>query len=139
MHSAEQQPGLRPDWNGRLFRAPGKPEQYLIDSGYRRWISDGRVVERLFVTVNEEENGEVLAVPEGSPVPSDAALVKAMETGAVYLIDMDPRPDHGTERVRRRISPDALSRYHLREPNDPAIPFAPGSVLEEIRSGPELN
>jgi hypothetical protein len=126
-------------WNGRHVRLPGSADHYVIDYGYRRRVPDARVAERLFPGLTIEDDGETRELPEGSPLPDVAALVKARETGRVYLIDVDPRPGRGTQRVRREVAgPETAKKYRLRDLGDPSIPVAPQSVLGDIRLGPAV-
>lgn len=96
----------RPDLNGLRVKFPNRPEIYLIDRGYRRWVPNPMTYNNLF----RDWNGIVVdidinEIPLAVQISSGAILVRADGTAPVYLVDQ------GTKRWI--TSPAIMDKYYF--------------------------
>jgi hypothetical protein len=96
----------RPDLNGLRVKLPGRPEIYLVDQGYRRWIPNPTTFNNLFRNWNGiVEEISITSIPQGQNISSGAILARAYGTAPVYLVDQG---------LKRWItSPAAMDRYNF--------------------------
>jgi hypothetical protein len=96
----------RPDLNGLRVKLPNRPEIYLIDRGYRRWIPNPATYNNLF----RDWNGivtdiSITDIPLSTQITSGAVLARGDGTAPVYLIDNG---------VKRWVtSPAAMDKYYF--------------------------
>jgi hypothetical protein len=96
----------RTDLNGLRVKLPNRPEIYLVDRGYRRWIPNPFTYNNLF----RDWNGIVVDInitdiSLGASFTSGAVLVRPDGSAPVYLVDNG---------VKRWItSPAAMDKYHF--------------------------
>jgi hypothetical protein len=103
---AEFMTAPRPDLNGLRVKLPNRPEVYLTDRGYRRWIPNAMTYGNLFrdwtgivVDINIDE------ISLGPSITSGAVLVRPDGAAPVYLVDNNAK--------RWVVSPAAMDKYHF--------------------------
>ncbi|SNS54933.1 hypothetical protein SAMN04488107_2970 [Geodermatophilus saharensis] len=120
---------VRPDLNGWRVKMPDRPEIYLVDQGYRRWIPNPATYNNLFRDWNGiREFIDVHTIPVGLPIANGAVLARPSGGPAVYFVDAG---------VKRWVtSPTAMDRYHL---NWDRVYGVPPILLQNISDGPAIN
>ena len=114
---------------GLRVKLPNRPEIYLIDRGYRRWIPNPATYNNLF----RDWNGvvidiDILQIPLGPQISSGAVLAKAVGTAPIYLVDQ------GTKRWI--VSPDVFNRYHFAWGR---VYSQPAAIIDPIPVGPAID
>lgn len=119
----------RPDLNGLRVKLPGRPEIYLIDQGYRRWIPNPATFNNLFRNWNGiVEEISITSIPTSQNISSGAILARAYGTAPVYLVDQG---------LKRWItSPAAMDRYNF---SWERVYEVPSILLNSIPSGANIN
>jgi hypothetical protein len=119
----------RPDLNGLRVKLPNRPEIYLIDRGYRRWVPNPGTYNNLF----RDWNGIVVdididEIPMGPGISSGAVLVRAAGTAPVYLVDQGVK--------RWIVSPAMMDRYHFAWNR---VYVLPAGSVDPIPVGPNID
>jgi hypothetical protein len=119
----------RLDLNGLRVKLPGRPEIYLIDQGYRRWIPNPATFNNLFRNWNGiVEEISITSIPQGQNISSGAVLARAYGTAPVYLVDRG---------LKRWItSPAAMDRYNF---SWDRIYQVPNILLDSIPTGANID
>jgi hypothetical protein len=119
----------RPELNGLRVKVPGRPEVYLMDQGYRRWVPNPATYNSLFRDWNGiREELAVTDIPVGTPVTDGAILARGSGTAPVYLIDGG---------VKRWVtSPAAMDRYYF---NWQTVYNVPLVLLQNIPAGSNID
>lgn len=97
---------VRTDLNGLRVKRPDRPEIYLVDRGYRRWIPNPETYDNLF----KDWNGiiadlDIDQIDRGPDITSGALLIKAHGEPEVYLLDRGHK--------RHIVNPVVMDRYHF--------------------------
>jgi hypothetical protein len=121
--------GPRPDLNGVRCKFSNRPENYLIDQGYRRHIPDPPTYNNLFrgwdgVVVDNE----IDEIPEARAIQSGAVLSKGHLTPHVYLIEYGQK--------RHVTSPAAMDKYYFAWNR---IYVVPQVEVDAIPDGPAIS
>ena len=119
----------RPDLNGLRIKLPNRPEIYLIDRGFRRWIPDPGTYNNLF----RDWNGIVVDIdiddiPLGPAITSGAVLVRAAGTAPVYLVDQGVK--------RWIVSPAIMDQYYFAWNR---VYVLPAGSVDPIPVGPNID
>lgn len=119
----------RPDLNGLRVKLPNRPEIYLIDRGYRRWIPNPATYNNLF----RDWNGVVVdinidEIPLGASITSGAILARADGFAPVYLIDQGMK--------RWITSPAIMDQYYFAWNR---VYVLPPATINSIPSGPNID
>lgn len=121
--------GPRPDLNGLRVKMPNRPEIYLIDRGYRRWVPNPMTYNNLFrdwngivVDINIDE------IPLAPQITSGAVLVRAAGTAPVYLVDAGVK--------RWIVSPAMMDKYYFAWNR---VYVLPAGSVDPIPVGPNID
>ena len=118
---------LRPDLNGLIVYQVGAPAMYLVDRGYKRWLANLDLFKPnpvltpfdiTTITTGHPIAHQIL----GDPATANAALIKADDSGGVYLVDFDPQPASDKVFARAIESAEIYNRYQFNWDQNRVVP-----------------